>query len=91
MHLLPSVAIQPNLELKTRLKQLLDSLPLVIALPRSRPTPSALPNNVKRPILVYLHGTNYEFVASTSKNECGRRYPSLCYENIVMFTLAKIS
>ena len=32
--LLPSVAaIQPNLELKTRLKQLLGSLPLVIALP----------------------------------------------------------
>ena len=33
MHLLPSVAIQPNLELKTRSKQLLGSLPLVIALP----------------------------------------------------------
>jgi hypothetical protein len=33
MHLLPSVAIQPNLELKTRPKQLLGSLPLVIALP----------------------------------------------------------
>ncbi len=32
-YLLPSVAIQPNLELKTRTKQLLDSLPLVIALP----------------------------------------------------------
>jgi hypothetical protein len=34
MHLLPMVAIQPNLELKTRPKQLLGSLPLVIALPR---------------------------------------------------------
>ncbi len=34
IHLLPSVAaIQPNLELKTRPKQLLGSLPLVIALP----------------------------------------------------------
>ncbi len=34
MHLLPSVAaLQPNLELKTRPKQLLGSLPLVIALP----------------------------------------------------------
>ncbi len=33
MHLLRSVAIQPNLELKTRPKQLLRSLLLVIALP----------------------------------------------------------
>jgi hypothetical protein len=33
MHLLPSVAIRPNLELKTRPKQLLGSLPLVIGLP----------------------------------------------------------
>jgi hypothetical protein len=33
MHLLPSVAIQPNLELKTRPKQLIGFLPLVIALP----------------------------------------------------------
>jgi hypothetical protein len=33
LHLLPSVAIQPNLELKTQPKQLLGSLPLVIALP----------------------------------------------------------
>jgi hypothetical protein len=33
MHLLPGVAIKPNLELKTRPKQLLGSLPLVIALP----------------------------------------------------------
>ncbi len=33
MRLLPSVKIQPNLELKTRPKQLLGSLPLVIALP----------------------------------------------------------
>ncbi len=33
MHLLPGVAIQPNLELKTRPKQLLGSLPLVITLP----------------------------------------------------------
>jgi hypothetical protein len=32
MHLLPSVAIRPNLELKTQPKQLLGSLPLVIAL-----------------------------------------------------------
>ncbi len=32
MHLLPSVAKQPNLELKTQPKQLLGSLPLVIAL-----------------------------------------------------------
>jgi hypothetical protein len=33
MHLLSGVAIQPNLELKTWPKQLLGSLPLVIALP----------------------------------------------------------
>jgi hypothetical protein len=33
MHLLPSLAISPNLELKTRPKQVLGSLPLVIALP----------------------------------------------------------
>jgi len=33
MQLLPTVAIQPNLELKTRPKQLLGSLPLVIVLP----------------------------------------------------------
>jgi hypothetical protein len=33
MHLLPGVAIQPNLELKTRPKQLQGSLLLVIALP----------------------------------------------------------
>jgi len=35
MHLLTGVAKQPNLELKTRPKQLLGSLPLVIALPES--------------------------------------------------------
>jgi hypothetical protein len=35
MHLLCSIAIQPNLELKTRPKQLLGSLPLAIVLPRS--------------------------------------------------------
>ncbi len=34
MHLLLSVAIRPNLELKTRSKQLLGSLPLVITLPK---------------------------------------------------------
>jgi hypothetical protein len=33
LHLLPGVAKQPNLELKTQPKQLLGSLPLVIALP----------------------------------------------------------
>jgi hypothetical protein len=33
MNLLPSVSIQPNLELKTWPKQLLGSLPLVFALP----------------------------------------------------------
>jgi hypothetical protein len=33
MHSLSSVAIQPNLELKTRPKQLLGSLPLDIVLP----------------------------------------------------------
>jgi hypothetical protein len=35
MHLRPGVAKQPNLELKTRPKQLLGSLPLVITLPAS--------------------------------------------------------
>jgi hypothetical protein len=33
MHLLQSITIQPNLELKTRPKQLLSSFPLDIALP----------------------------------------------------------
>jgi hypothetical protein len=33
MHLLRSIAIWPNLEFKTRPKQLLGSLPLDIALP----------------------------------------------------------
>jgi hypothetical protein len=33
MHLRPGVAKQPNLELKTRPKQLLGSLPLVMRLP----------------------------------------------------------
>jgi len=33
MHLLPGVAIQPNLELKTRPKPVLGSLPLAFALP----------------------------------------------------------
>ncbi len=33
MHLLPSVAIQPNLELKTQPKPVLGSLPLAFALP----------------------------------------------------------
>jgi hypothetical protein len=33
MHLLPSVAIQPNLELKTWPKPVLGSLPLAFALP----------------------------------------------------------
>jgi hypothetical protein len=41
MHLEISVAIRPNLELKTRPKQLLGSLPLVIALPAL-----TLPNTV---------------------------------------------
>jgi len=36
MHLLPSVAEWPNLELKTQPKQLLGSRPLVIALPVGR-------------------------------------------------------
>jgi hypothetical protein len=33
MHLLPGVAIQPNLELKTQPKPVLGSLPLAFALP----------------------------------------------------------
>jgi hypothetical protein len=33
MHLLPSITIQPNLELKTWPKQFLGNLPLVIMLP----------------------------------------------------------
>jgi hypothetical protein len=33
MHLLPGVAIQPNLELKTQPKLVLGSLPLAFALP----------------------------------------------------------
>jgi hypothetical protein len=40
MHLLPSVAMQPNSELKTRPKKLLGSLPLVIALPGVYSKPS---------------------------------------------------
>jgi hypothetical protein len=41
MHLLHSIAIQPNLELKTWLKQLLGYLPLDIALPDSAELHSA--------------------------------------------------
>jgi hypothetical protein len=37
MHLLPGVAIQPNLELKTRPKPVLGSLPLAFVLPDNRP------------------------------------------------------
>ncbi len=33
MHLVPGVAIQPNIELNTRPKQVLGSLPLAFALP----------------------------------------------------------
>jgi hypothetical protein len=43
LHLRPGVAKQPNLELKTRPKQLLGSLPLVIALPVSSSICVALP------------------------------------------------
>jgi hypothetical protein len=42
MHLLPGVAIQPNLELQTPPKQLLGSLPLVIALPADSHTYQSL-------------------------------------------------
>jgi hypothetical protein len=47
MHLLPSVAIQPNLEMKTQPKQLLGSLPLVIALPVSPHTKMVISELVK--------------------------------------------
>jgi hypothetical protein len=46
MHLLPSVAIQSNLESKTRPKQLLGSLPLVIALPGLAKDESKLDNRL---------------------------------------------
>jgi hypothetical protein len=39
MHLLPNVALRPNLELKTWTKQLLGSLPLVIVLTGEEPYP----------------------------------------------------
>ncbi len=47
MHLLPGVAIQPNLELKTRPKPVLGSLPLAFALPERahRVERHALPAN----------------------------------------------
>ncbi len=48
MHLLPGVAIQPNLELKTRPKQLLGSLPLVIVLPGLT---DAVPKNIVTEII----------------------------------------
>jgi hypothetical protein len=48
MHLLPGVAIQPNLELKTRPKQLLISLPLVIVLPGLT---DAVPKNIVTEII----------------------------------------
>jgi len=48
MHLLSGVAIQPNLELKTRPKQLLGSLPLVIALPSK---------SIKLPLPAYQEGS----------------------------------
>ncbi len=48
MHLLPIVAIQPNLELKTRPKQLLGSLPLVIVLEERLECGRALTGQRKR-------------------------------------------
>jgi hypothetical protein len=47
MHLRPGVAKQPNLKLKTRPKQLLGSLPLVIALPETSFWSSADVNPMK--------------------------------------------
>jgi hypothetical protein len=57
IHLLPSVAaIQPNLELKTRPKQLLGSLPLVIALPDNSLAYFAVAPMTKKKILTLITG-----------------------------------
>ncbi len=80
MHLLPGVAIQPNLELKTRPKQLLGSLPLVIALPDL-----TLDLDSMRRVL-------YHCAASTSL--VIKDYPNLKLEsrfsNIFLFALSSI-
>ncbi len=52
MHLLPSAAIQPNLELKTRPEQLLGFLPLVISLYAS--TCNIFPSNCEPLMSEYL-------------------------------------
>jgi hypothetical protein len=49
MHLLPGVAIQPNLELKTQPKLVLGSLPLAFALP-------TLPHDITGQCMQLLHG-----------------------------------
>jgi hypothetical protein len=47
MHLLPAVAIHPNLELKTQPKQLLGYLPLVIVLPECNEQKKEMYENLK--------------------------------------------
>jgi hypothetical protein len=54
MHLLPSVAIQPTLELKTRPKQLLGSIPLVIALP------GAVIQQLRYPVIILIASKKHE-------------------------------
>ncbi len=66
MHLLSSVAIWPNLELKTRPKQLLGSLTLDIVLPGTRISTLRLTSikkiNILKVILKWLCKHNYCFV-----------------------------
>ncbi len=67
MHLLPGVAIQPNLELKTRPKPVLGSLPLAFALPEpchSRSKNSDLKNFLKS----FLMTSDVETMLSLSQN-----------------------
>jgi hypothetical protein len=58
MHLQLGVAKQPNLELKTRPKQLLGSLPLVIALPGGALTVKLLHSRYKFKVSSFLAYSN---------------------------------
>jgi len=63
MHLRPGVAKQPNLELKTRPKQLLGYLPLVIALPETSFWSSADVNPMKND---WVNAMSWQFLVALS-------------------------
>ncbi len=82
MHLLSSVAIWPNLELKTRPKQLLGSLTLDIVLPSTRISTlcstSILKINILKVILKWLCKHNYCFVCINTFN------PSINFKSSIL-------